>query len=121
MLKDHFYTVTALSHQDNTIQAVLQLNSKHEIFAGHFPGQPVVPGACMLQMVKEILGEAKCSAYKLKKGDNLKFIAPIDPLMTPEVELKLTYKTMDAGLQVTAMLSANEVICFKFQGIFITT
>lgn len=119
MLKDHFYTITSLSHQDNTIQSVLQLNSGHEIFVGHFPGQPVVPGACMLQILKEILNEAMGSAYQLKKGDNLKFIAPIDPLMTPEVALKITYKTVDTGIQLTAALSANEVTCFKFQGLFI--
>jgi 3-hydroxyacyl-[acyl-carrier-protein] dehydratase len=118
MLKDHFYTISNLTHQDNTILAVLQLNSRHETFAGHFPGQPVVPGACMLHIVKEILSEALGTPYQLKKGDNLKFIAPIDPLMTPEVALKLTYKTVDAGLYVTAALSANDVVCFKFQGIF---
>ncbi|MEJ0079486.1 MAG: hypothetical protein WDM78_00620 [Puia sp.] len=26
------------------------------IFSGHFPGQPVLPGVCMMEMVAEVLG-----------------------------------------------------------------
>lgn len=120
MLKNNFYHITALTHQDNTITATLALNSEHPIFAGHFPGQPVVPGACMLQIVKEVLGDTLSMGCQLKKADNLKFITPVDPRMADELELCLTYKTADAGLQVTAALNANEVVCFKMQGVFIS-
>lgn len=118
MLKDHFYHITAITRQDNSLVATLQLNNDHNIFTGHFPGQPVVPGACMLQIVKEVLADALQSAYQLKKADHLKFIAPVDPRVTDELELKITYKNMDAGLQVVAGLSANGVVCFKFQGLW---
>ena len=119
MLKDHFYTIDTLTHQDNIIVAELQLNSDHAIFQGHFPGQPVVPGACIIQMVKEVLSEALKAAYTLKKADNLKFIAPIDPRITDDLQLKLTYKTVDTDLQVTGGLAANGVVCFKMHALFI--
>jgi 3-hydroxyacyl-[acyl-carrier-protein] dehydratase len=118
MLKDYFYTVTTLSHQENIILADLELNSNHEIFTGHFPGQPVVPGACMLQIVKELLSNALQAPYHLKKADHLKFIAPVDPRVTDDLQMKLTYKTMDTALQVTGSLTANGVVCFKVQGLF---
>ncbi|MES2276978.1 MAG: 3-hydroxyacyl-ACP dehydratase [Bacteroidota bacterium] len=119
MLKDHFYDITSTTHQDNTITVSLQLNIGHGIFGGHFPGQPVVPGACMLQMVKEVLSETLGIAYQLKKAGHLKFIAPVDPRMVYELELKLTYKNVDSGLMLTAVLYANGVICFKMQGLFV--
>ena len=119
MLKDHFYHITSIIHQENTITAALQLNGEHEILKGHFPGQPVVPGACMLQMVKEILGNVLGNNLRLKKADTLKFIAPIDPRVTDDLQLKIAYKALDTGLQVTAVMSANEVVCFKMQGLFI--
>lgn len=118
MLKDHFYQVTSTAQQENSIIAVLQLNGDHHIFKGHFPGQPVVPGACMLQMVKEILTDALQTNLHLKKADNLKFIAPVDPRVTDDLQLKVTYKILDTDLQVNAQMSANEVVCFKMQGVF---
>jgi 3-hydroxyacyl-[acyl-carrier-protein] dehydratase len=119
MLKDSFYHITSLNHQDNTIMISLQFNSGNEIFAGHFPGQPVVPGACMLQMVKEILTEAFGANYQLKKADNLKFIAPVDPRIAEDTKMKISYKNLDADIQVNTQLSVNGVTCFKMQGIFI--
>jgi 3-hydroxyacyl-[acyl-carrier-protein] dehydratase len=119
MLKDSFYTISSLTHHDNVVAAILQFNNGHQIFTGHFPGQPVVPGACMLQIVKEILGDALGNSYQLKKAANLKFIAPIDPRMVDEMDLRITYKTTDDGLQITAALNANRVVCFKMQGVFI--
>lgn len=119
MLKNNFYHITALTHQDNTITAALALNSEHPIFAGHFPGQPVVPGACMLQIVKEVLSDTLSMGCQLKKANNLKFIAPVDPRLTDELELRLTYKIVDAGLQINAALSANRVVCFKMQDIYL--
>ena len=116
MLKDSFYHIISNSHQDNIILVALEFDAAHPIFAGHFPGQPVVPGACMLQMVKEMLGDALKSPSHLKKADHLKFIAPIDPNMADELEMKLTYKAVEAGLQVIAVLTANGVACFKMQG-----
>lgn len=97
---------------------MLQLSGEHDIFKGHFPGQPVVPGACMLQIVKEILSAGLNTDFHLKKADNLKFIAPVDPRVTDDLQLKITYKTLDTGLQVNASMSANEVVCFKMQGVF---
>lgn len=94
----------------------LQLYGEHEIFKGHFPGQPVVPGACMLQMVKEILSDTLGETFQLKKADSLKFLAPVDPRVTDGLQLKISYKISENGLQVNATLTANEVACFKMQG-----
>lgn len=118
MLKDHFYHIIHLNNAHNAITAGLQLNTAHPIFQGHFPGQPVVPGACMLQMVKEVLTEALPGGHQLKKAANLKFIAPVDPNMVDELELQLTFKTTEDGLLVNASLLANGVASFKMQGVF---
>ena len=119
MLKDHFYQLSAIHHQDDTITAHIQLNGEHEIFQGHFPGQPVVPGACMLQMVKEILSDVLNQPYQLKKAANLKFLVPVDQRVTDELVLKMGYKEAAVGMQISASMTANEVFCFKMQGIFV--
>ena len=55
MLSGDFFIITTLQTEDNAASALLEFNTEHPIFKGHFPGQPVVPGACLLQIVKEMM------------------------------------------------------------------
>ena len=52
MLKNDFFTFTALQLEGDMVTTNIELNAAHSIFKGHFPGQPIVPGVCMMQMVK---------------------------------------------------------------------
>jgi 3-hydroxyacyl-[acyl-carrier-protein] dehydratase len=120
MLKDSLYKIISLTNVDGTIEAVLEIDKTNEIFDGHFPGQPVLPGACMLQMVKEILEFALNLNIRLKKAGQMKFINKIDPTLNPTISLTITCNFDDIeAISVTAKLINNEVICFKFQGVFV--
>ena len=54
MLLNDFFTIRDKVTSETEIWAELIINSNHKIFEGHFPNQPVVPGVCMMQMIKEI-------------------------------------------------------------------
>ena len=54
MLLDNFYTILSSEQPDETSGTVLlELNPDHAIYQGHFPAHPVVPGVCLLQLIKE--------------------------------------------------------------------
>ena len=55
MLLNDFFTINDKVSSETEIWAELYINATHKIFEGHFPNQPVVPGVCMMQMIKEIL------------------------------------------------------------------
>ena len=114
------FKISKLGHNDGHISAELDINKDCDIFTGHFPGQPVVPGACMLQIVKEVLEAALDTSLRLTKADYLKFMAMIDPENTRLVDLDIAYEYIDdADINVTAKLMNGEVVCFKFQGRFV--
>jgi 3-hydroxyacyl-[acyl-carrier-protein] dehydratase len=118
---DVIFKISKLEHHDGVISAALDINKDCTVFKGHFPGQPVVPGACMLQLVKDVLEAALGTALRLKKAEHLKFISMIDPTITQKVLLDFSCKFVEeASLNVTAKLIAGEVVCFKFQGIFLS-
>ena len=118
---DALFKISKLEHSEGTVIATLDINKDCEIFKGHFPGHPVVPGACMLQIVKEVLEEALDASLRLKKADHLKFISMIDPGNTLAVALDMAYKILEDGdISVVAKLMNGEVVCFKFQGRFVT-
>jgi 3-hydroxyacyl-[acyl-carrier-protein] dehydratase len=119
ILQDDFYTILHPVTAPGSIHAVLELNPGHAIFRGHFPDQPVVPGVCMLQMIKELLETATGKPARLLKGSELKFLSVIDPRQNKQVNVELIYAPEGNDLiAVTARLFYNETNFFKFKGIF---
>src|SRR5258708_26641848 len=113
---DALFNISKLEQQDGKISAMLDINGDCEIFKGHFPGHPVVPGACMLQIVKDVLEKALGSSFRLSKADHLKFIVMINPWNTSFVQLDIAYKFVEyGGINVIAKLVNGDVVCFKFQ------
>ena len=119
MLKDHFFTITALASENNTATVSIDINEKHKIFDGHFPGQPVVPGVCLLQMVKEVTEVVLSKKLLLIKAEELKFLMIINPTVNKTLVMLLNHTSADHGkLNVTASLLKERSVCFKFKGQF---
>ena len=56
MLLDNFYTILSSESSDSTIWTIqVKLNPGHPVYQGHFPGHPVVPGVCLLQLTSVFL------------------------------------------------------------------
>ncbi|WP_374951564.1 hypothetical protein [Mucilaginibacter sp.] len=106
-------------HSDGRIIADLKVNGDHPILSGHFPGQPVVPGACMLALVKNVLGDALATGIRLKLTSNVKFMQMIIPDSAELLKLTIQHKVAEAGLvNVTASIINGETACFKLQAVF---
>ena len=119
--ENDIFAIESLTHSDGAVNATLMVNPGSDILKGHFPGQPVVPGACMLQLVKDVLEKAVKHQLQLKKADSIKFMSMIVPGAQNELQLVVAYKILEDGAYaVQASLCSGEATCFKFQGIFVT-
>ena len=122
ILKDDFYTITSLTTDNEMVEASLQLNPAHPIFDGHFPGQPVVPGVCMVQMIKEILETVTGRTLILKQSDHIKFLSVINPVEARQVKASVRFSEREnSELHVIASLNCEERICLKIKAVFATT
>src|ERR1044072_3611905 len=97
MLAGNFYTILETQQTAQSFAAVLALNAAHPIFEGHFPGQPVVPGVCMMQTIQELLEKGLQRKLLLQKAANMKFLAMINPVVQPQVNTELQYTLQDDG------------------------
>lgn len=119
MLKDDFFRVITIDKGSAAINAVLELNPDHIIFKGHFPGTPVVPGVCMMQIVKEMVEMNTGTSMLLSKANSMKFLVVVDPRVNKIVKINISYKATDETIDVTASLSSGGTVCFKFKGRFV--
>lgn len=93
LLKD-FYSVVSLDKADEKNYVVcIRLNKNHEIFKGHFPDNPVTPGVCMMQIVKELTERFTGKKLFMSQVSNVKFMALINPELHPELKLEMSVDT----------------------------
>jgi 3-hydroxyacyl-[acyl-carrier-protein] dehydratase len=101
------------------IRATIRLNAEHEIFAGHFPENPVTPGVASVQMISEILGFYLKKELFLESASNIKYTAMIKPEITPEPIFEIKFEKINENrLKSTATVFKNEIVFLKFSGIF---
>ena len=119
MLANDFFTISKLEKEGFEINAELLINANHKIFEGHFPGHPVVPGVCMMQMVKEIIERVIGEKTNLVRAGEMKFLAIIDPKENNMIRATLKYNLEENGdIAVSATLFKESLIHFKFKGLF---
>lgn len=93
ILKDCFYSLleTTSDAQGNYVCKV-RLNASHEIYQAHFQGNPITPGACIVQMTKELSEEITTKRLQITQIKNLKFIKIIIPHEYPEIYFQVSLK-----------------------------
>jgi 3-hydroxyacyl-[acyl-carrier-protein] dehydratase len=109
-----FYTLQSYEKTENgSFTAQISLNKDHDIFKGHFPGNPVTPGVCMMQIVKELTEEFTGTSLFLKTASNVKFMAIINPFETPDLKIQLDITENEEDVKVKNTTSFGETIALK--------
>lgn len=78
LLNDFFFLEETTVAEDGTCDA-LRLNPRHAVFQAHFPGNPITPGVCIIQMVAELLEHHTGRSLSLKRVVNVKFLHVLSP------------------------------------------
>ncbi len=118
LLERNFYTVKEKNIDEGKLNVLLQINAGNEIFKGHFPEMPIVPGVCMLQMVRELVEEQLGSSVAIAEIVNMKFIAAYNPLEHETSMMEISYASHEKGYKIVASLKNEAVVFFKLNAIF---
>ena len=124
MLSGNFYDIQSFTGSDpegptQQFTVVTLLNANHPIYQGHFPGNPVVPGVCQIQMVKELVEKTVSHKLRLTESDNIKFLAMINPNLTPRLEFRILIKPVsEQQIFATVSIVSASSIFLKFKGKF---
>ncbi|MCR5861382.1 3-hydroxyacyl-ACP dehydratase [Flavobacterium sp. J372] len=113
-LLNNFYKVQELTAGENGNHiAMVMLNAQHDIFKGHFPGNPVTPGVCMMQIIKELTQQITGEKLMMKQATNVKFMALINPEKTPELKIELDVKDMGDTVSVKNTTCFGDTVALK--------
>src|ERR1700743_1662046 len=111
MLFKDFYKVVSLNNAEGSKHnAIVLINEHHDIFKGHFPGNPVMPGVCMMQVIKELTEEITSKTLLMQSLSNAKFMALINPFVHPELIIELDIAGNDEEVKVKGTVLFNETV-----------
>jgi 3-hydroxyacyl-[acyl-carrier-protein] dehydratase len=128
MLLDNFYSIIDQGETydtngtvDNPVRKfifTIKLNPEHPIYKGHFPGNPIVPGVCQVQMIKELTSLVLKKDLVICKSDNIKFLSMILPAITPLLKVSIDIKEKEPGCwYITSVILKEDQVCLKFKGV----
>lgn len=119
MTLEALYSISDFHISDNSFEARLSIDPDHAVFKGHFPSQAVVPGVCLIRIVREMATRINGQNMSLKTGNNIKFLHLIDPAIDHKLALSGNIVSNDAnGLVLNASIIAEDLTFFKFKGVF---
>ncbi len=121
MVLKNFYTIEKKETlNENTSYAFdILINNKHTIFEGHFPGNPIMPGVCMMQITKDIVEDLTNSKLFMKKCSNVKFMAIINPDINKNLHLKIDIKFDENGdVKVKQSTKFEDTVALKLSVVY---
>ncbi|MBR1498801.1 MAG: beta-hydroxyacyl-ACP dehydratase [Bacteroidaceae bacterium] len=118
ILQDNLFTI--LSHEAGQPAFQVQLHRDWPIYKAHFPGHPITPGVCIVQMVQELLQVHLGRKVSLLGAKNVKYTSIVSP--EEVTDLTVTFPKIDpqpdASLKVQAQVSAGDKLCTKLSATF---
>ena len=88
-LKNNLYKIISKEEVNSIFNYTIELNPSCVIYQAHFPGEPITPGVCIVQIGKEVIEdlllEQSSASRRLEiiKAKNIKFLSVISPNEMP--------------------------------------
>lgn len=122
MLLNDLYTIERIIPRDtgNRYLVEIRLNPDHDIFKGHFPGDPVLPGVCIIQILKEIVSRQIRIDLLIDNIMTARFLSIIDPEADRVIyfDLELQSGREDSHILCNASIYSGTNVFCRYKGTF---
>ena len=114
-LLDNLYSIVSRTEQEGLPHYRVRINPQWPIYRAHFPGHPITPGVCIVQMVQELLCDTLRRPLSLRKAKNVKYLAIVSPTQVEELTVAFTKlePQEDGTLKVQAQVADQETTYTK--------
>lgn len=113
-LQNELYTLQGQTEEADCCSFRVRLLPESFIYKAHFPGQPITPGVCIIQIAKELLEEKAGRPLSVTAVKNVKFLSVIEP--SADAMLVFTFsriKEADEGLSASVVVKEDDAVKTK--------
>ena len=111
-----YYKIDHRDVEGNESLFSIRLLPDYCAYAGHFPGNPVSPGVCNIQMIKECAESLTGQRLFLAFINKCRFSAVVTPQTTPQLQLRMHLSKAEDLYKVRATLFDDSTTYVDFNG-----
>jgi 3-hydroxyacyl-[acyl-carrier-protein] dehydratase len=115
LVNDYFKIDGCSKDGDETVFNVTLLPD-YCVYQGHFPGNPVSPGVCNIQMIKECAEQLAGERFFLGYISRCKLSAVITPQATPQLCVRMQLSKTEGLYDIKAVVSYADTTYIEFKG-----
>lgn len=108
--------IVSAGHDEAVFHVTVHPDS--EVFVGHFPNAPIVPGVILVEAVRAALDHTLKTQWRMTSSNSIKFLAVVDPHAHPELMLKLNFSKVESEVKVDAKFFWGELIFCKIKATY---
>jgi len=112
---DYFKIDSRVAEGDDTLFGIT-LQPEYCVYAGHFPGNPVSPGVCNIQMIKECAEQLAGKRFFLGYISQCRLSAVITPQTTPHLQIRMQLSEVEDMYKVRATVYDDTTTYIDFKG-----
>ena len=120
VLQDNLFSIMSQAQEDGQPAFQVRIHKEWPIYKAHFPGHPITPGVCIVQMIQELLQVHLGHEVSLRKAKTVKYTAIISPDEVSELSVSFPKieQQEDGSLKVQAQVAGGETIYTKLSATF---
>ena len=120
VLQDNLFSIMSQAQEDGQPAFQVQIHKEWPIYKAHFPGHPITPGVCIVQMIQELLQVHLGREVSLCKAKNVKYLSIISPDEVNELSVCFSKIEVqeDGNLKVQAQVTSGETVFTKLSATF---
>lgn len=112
-LENEYYTIID-KEPDGIFQVAF--NPKSKIFRGHFPGRPVCPGVCSIEIILECCEKVAERKLRLTDVKKCRFSHMATPESSPQVSVGINLSPNPDGVEIRAKMFHDDTVYVDFTG-----
>lgn len=87
-----------------------------EVYRGHFPGRPVCPGVCNIELIRQCAERLVGQRLHIHTVSQCRFTAVASPALSPEVDVSLSATLASGKWLVVARVSSGDCVYVEYKG-----
>lgn len=109
---DNLFISQSITDTETGFETVVECNPNHPVYQVHFPGNPITPGACLLQTAENLFRKTINRPVFLKAAKNIKYLSILIPKEGKTVKFSYSHVVVDETECKTQVVIADDSTVF---------
>jgi 3-hydroxyacyl-[acyl-carrier-protein] dehydratase len=120
LFEGNLYTIKNIEGSGEILKASVMIMRNHPVFDGHFPGNPILPGVCTLQIAAELLSKYLDQKLMLVKIDIIKFMSLVIPTENTILNFEISLGNKEEKIfSIKCAVTSNGGEVLKMKGSYV--